>query len=161
MKNDASAANAVADAFHTYQGRVMSANRQGFTLIEMMIVVAIIAILATIAYPSYNNYVFRTHRADGKTLAMTIAAAQERYFTNLNTYTTDMGKLNVGSGTTVDSEKGYYQGAVVLGNGGQTYVLTLTPQGTQALDQCANLTINNTGFKDWSGAKPPTNGPCW
>lgn len=136
----------------------MFANRQGFTLIELMIVVAIIAILATIAYPSYNRYVFRTHRADGKNLAMTIAAAEERYFTNLNTYTSNMAALNIGSGT---SENGFYQGAVVLGNGGQTYVLTLTPQLAQVGDQCGNLTINNTGFKDWSGTKPPTNGACW
>lgn len=135
----------------------MNIRAKGFTLIEMLIVVAIVAILAAIAYPAYQNYVMRTRRADGKELAMRIAAAEERYFTNLNTYA-DLATL--GSVDTT-SEKKYYTAAVEVGNGGQTYLLTLTPQGAQQPDKCANLTINNTGFKDWSGAHPPTNGACW
>jgi len=135
----------------------MNIRAKGFTLIEMLIVVAIVAILAAIAYPAYQNYVMRTRRADGKELAMRIAAAEERYFTNLNTYAdlTTLGSVDT------TSEKQYYTAAVAVGNGGQTYLLTLTPQGAQLSDKCGNLTINNTGFKDWSGAHPPTNGACW
>lgn len=135
----------------------MNIRAKGFTLIEMLIVVAIVAILAAIAYPAYQNYVMRTRRADGKELAMRIAAAEERYFTNLNTYA-DLATL--GSVDTT-SEKKHYTAAVRVDNGGQTYLLTLTPQGAQLSDKCGNLTINNTGFKDWSGAHPPTNGACW
>ena len=126
----------------------------GFTLIEMLVVVAIVAILAAIAYPSYQNYIMRTRRADAKELAVRIAATEERYFTNLNRYA-DLATIGIGT----TSEKGYYQAAVVTGNGDQTYVLTLTPQGVQAADACGNLTINNTGYKDKSGAE--TNGKCW
>ena len=133
---------------------------RGFTLIELLVVVAIIAILAAIAYPSYRNYVLRAHRADGKELAMRIASAEERYFTNLNRYTSDI-TASTGLSMSSASEKGYYSAEIALDHDDQTYVLTLTPQGTQADDQCGNLTINNTGFKDWSGAKPPTNGNCW
>lgn len=133
-----------------------SHSKRGFTLIELMIVVAIVAIIAAIAYPSYTNYVLRTRRADGKEFLMRIAAAQERYYTNLNRYGT-MENLNLEA----TSEKGYYIVNAVLSNGDQAYVLTATPQGPQVNDQCANLILTSTGFKDWSGAKPPTNGNCW
>lgn len=134
----------------------MNIRAKGFTLIEMLIVVAIVAILAAIAYPAYQNYVMRTRRADAKEFAMRIAATEERYFTNLNRYA-NMATL----GLPAQSEKGFYQAAVVTANNDQTYLLTLSPTaGTpQASDACGNLTINNTGFKSQSGAE--TNGKCW
>ncbi|GAI02651.1 unnamed protein product, partial [marine sediment metagenome] len=58
--------------------KMRSSAKKGFTLIELMIVVAVIAILAAIAYPSYTRYVYRARRADGQDLLMRIAAAQER-----------------------------------------------------------------------------------
>lgn len=134
-----------------------SHTKRGFTLIELMIVVAIVAILAAIAYPSYTNYVLRTRRADGKEFLMRVAAAQERYYTNFNRYAA-LDDLNLG---TTESEKGYYSVEVTRDNGNQTYLLTATPQSAQADDQCGNLLLTNTGAKDWSGAKPPTNGNCW
>jgi type IV pilus assembly protein PilE len=142
------------------QGHSMNTRAKGFTLIEMLIVVAIVAILAAIAYPAYQNYIMRTRRADGKELAMRIAATEERYFTNRNTYA-DLATLANSVNST--SEKGYYTADVEVGNAGQTYLLTLTPTpGTpQENDACGELTINNTGSKDWTGAKPPTNGACW
>jgi len=127
---------------------------RGFTLIELMIVVAIVAILAAIAYPSYTNYVYRTRRADGKEFLMRVAAAQERYFTNLNKYAS-MAALGLGTA----SEKGYYAVSVALANGDQTYTLTATPQAPQDKDQCKKLTLTNTGYKSQSGAE--TNGKCW
>lgn len=129
---------------------------RGFTLIELMIVVAIVAILAAIAYPSYTNYVLRTRRADGKEFLMRVAAAQERHYTNLNRYG---AMADLGIGTTFLSEKGYYSVGVALANGDQTYLLTATPQSPQDKDQCKNLTLSNTGYKSQSGAE--TNGKCW
>ena len=61
---------------------------KGFTLLELMIVVVIIAILASLAYYNYSRFAFRTRRADGREMVMRIAAAQERFFTNTNTYVT-------------------------------------------------------------------------
>ena len=133
----------------------MNSRAKGFTLIEMLIVVAIVAILATIAYPAYQNYIQRTRRADGKELAMRIAAAEERYFTNLNRYTTDLSAVAVGS----TSEKAYYTAVVTTDHDDQTYLITLTPQSPQDADACGDLTINNTGFKGFSGAE--SNGKCW
>ncbi len=137
----------------------MNARVKGFTLIELMIVVAIVAILAVIAYPNYRNYVLRSHRADGRDLAMRLASAEERYFTNFNRYTMNLAAdLQFASNT---SEHGYYEAEVELGAADQTYTIKLKPVGSQDPDQCGTLSINNTGFKDWSGAKPPTNGNCW
>lgn len=129
---------------------------RGFTLIELMITIAIVAILAAIALPSYDRFVKRTRRADGHELMMRIAAAEERFYTNRNTYSDDIA-TDLGLSDT--SEKGHYVVAAALGAGGQTYVLTATPQNNQSTDKCANLTINNVGFKDWSG--DDSNGKCW
>jgi Tfp pilus assembly protein PilE len=85
---------------------------------------------------------------------MRLASAEERYFTNFNTYV-DLPTLGL-EGT---SEKKYYTATIEPGNAGQTYVITLDPQAPQDRDACAQLTINNTGFKHQSGTE--SNGKCW
>lgn len=132
----------------------MKHKTRGFTLIEMMIVVAVIALLATIAFPSYQNFAMRNRRADGKDLAMRIASAQERYYTNFNRYGT-AADINMG----MQSEQRYYTAQIVLPADGQSYLLQLVPQDVQATDRCGTLTINNTGFKDRTGND--SNGNCW
>lgn len=129
---------------------------RGFTLIELMIVVAIVAILAAIAYPSYTNYVQRTRRADGHEMLMRMAAAQERYYTNYNRYAKT---ADLGMGATPTSEKGYYEVVVTPAEPDQSYTLTATPQGSQADDKCKNLTLTNTGAKGKTGDE--SNGKCW
>lgn len=132
-------------------------NARGFTLLELMITVGIVAILAAIAYPSYSNFAYRTRRADGRELLMRIAAAQERFYTNRNTYATTVGLLNVSP----TSEKGYYTVAdPAVANAGQTYILTATPAGIQADDSCQELTINNIGTK-LAPHDTALNGKCW
>jgi len=131
-------------------------NKKGFTLIEVMIVVAIVAILAAIALPSYQRYVERTRRAEGREMLMRVAAAQERFFTNRNRYAEALSDLGISSGTT---EHGYYTVSIDAG-AAQTFTLRAAPQGPQAGDSCGTLTINNTGFKD-APSDTGTNGPCW
>lgn len=134
--------------------------QRGFTLIEVMVVVAIVAILAAIAYPSYSNYAFRARRVDGKEMMMRVAAAQERYYTNLNSYAT---VAELGLGDPLVSEKGYYTIGIALANSNQTYTLTATPASSQVGDKCGNLSITNTGKKspDASNAAANSNGKCW
>ncbi len=133
-------------------------NGKGFTLIELLIVVAIVAIIAAVALPSYDRYVQRTRRADGREALMRVAAAQERFYTNRNRYSTD---VTAGLGLGTNSEKGYYSiAAAFVGGSDQTYVLTATPQGAQANDACHELTINNTGLKA-APCDTGTNGACW
>ena len=137
--------------------------QKGFTLIELMIVVAVIAVLAALAYYNYSRYAFRARRVDGREMLMRVAAAEERYYTNFNQYTTAItGAAPTGLGfPSATSEKGYYAIAAANGSSGsnQSYVLTATPQGAQASDACANLTIDNTGNK--TPAAPSSNGACW
>ena len=142
---------------------------KGFTLLELMIVVTIIAILASLAYYSYGRYAFRTRRADGREMVMRIAAAQERFFTNTNTYVISTAGITnappAGLGLSTTSTGGHYTISAGPGTCGDAncYVLTATPDAgdPQATDACGALTLDNVGNKDWSGTHPPTNGNCW
>lgn len=139
---------------------------KGFSLIELMIVVAIIAILASLAYYNYSRYSFRARRADGREMLLRTAAAEERFFTNTNAYTDDVVSAPpAGLGLTDISSGGHYQVTVAWGASGDanTFVATATAVtgDIQANDDCGSLTYDNVGNKGWSGANPPTNGDCW
>ncbi|AHK15055.1 MULTISPECIES: type IV pilin protein [Thalassolituus] len=69
---------------------------RGFTLIELLVVIAIIAIIAMVAIPQYKTYVMRADRADGITPMQNIMNAQERYFTDNRSYTTNLGTGGLG-----------------------------------------------------------------
>jgi len=137
---------------------------KGFTLIELMIVVAVIAILASLAYYNYNKYGFRARRVDGRELLLRVAAAQERFFTNFNGYAPDITSAPpAGLGFTSDvSEKEFYVVTTAVGITGdnQSYVLVATPQNGQASDVCDALTITSMGQKSQTGTDGE-NGSCW
>lgn len=139
-----------------------SRRQGGFTLLELMVVVVIIAILAAIAIPSYSRYAYRARRADAQNLLMTIANAQERYYSSFNKYTTDLEDLGYADGT-AESEHGYYTIALAAPDGDQSYLATATPQSAQTNDACGALSIDNTGDKqpDASDAALNRNGSCW
>ena len=127
----------------------MKKAQQGFTLIEVMIVVAIIGILAAIAYPSYDEYVKRGNRTEGQAFLSDVAARQERYFSQNNAYITavaDIAKLGLSS---ANSPTNKY--TVGLAGGGGGYTLTVTNSFNDT--KCGNLTLNALGDK---GAKGKT-----
>lgn len=66
----------------------------GFTLIELMIVVAIVAILATVAYPAYDRYLIRAQRADAHDALLQVQLAQERWRSNNPEYSSDFGEID-------------------------------------------------------------------
>ncbi|MBS0381997.1 MAG: prepilin-type N-terminal cleavage/methylation domain-containing protein [Proteobacteria bacterium] len=138
---------------------------QGFTLIELMIVVAIIAILAAIAVPWYGRYTYRARRADGQKLLLHIAQVEERFYTDYNHYPLTASSLGYTSNSPV-SENGYYTASLALpsaASAGQGYVATAVPQGPQASDVCGNLSVDNTGQELPSAASTAknSNGNCW
>lgn len=141
------------------------ARLRGFTLIELMVVVAIVAILAAIAIPSYSRYTYRARRAEGQALLMHIANAQERYYAVHHRYG-DLAAIGYSSAATAFSESGHYQAQVTLKdtNGeGQAYLATATGQGVQAADTCGALSIDNTGTRlpGISDTSRHANGRCW
>ena len=133
-------------------------NQAGFTLIEILIVIAIVAVLSALVIPSYNNHTTKTRRTDAK-IALTKAAAElEKCYVLHNQYDHNNCNSFPGSGADVVlSDEGYYK--VVATNLGQTtFTLTASPAdgSPQAGDShCANFTITSTGIKD------ATNNDCW
>lgn len=142
----------------------MNRKTRGFTLIELMIVIAVMAVLVAIAYPSYEAFVTRTRRAEAKRELLALATAQERYFTNCNAYAATLAGsqancTGLGSGAaTRTTENGHYE--ISLAGGGASYTLTATARGAQAQDAlCGNFTLTDTGAKSVSGTG--TVEDCW
>ena len=123
-------------------------NNNGFTLIELMIVVAIIGLLGAIGYPSYQNYIQKGNRADGIDSLLTLAGRMEQYYLNNDTY----AGATVGSATSSD---GLYTLAITAADG-FAYTLTATPVGGDS--ECGNLTLNSLGVKGTSAGTPAD---CW
>lgn len=124
----------------------------GFTLIELMVVVAMVAILAAVAYPSYAQFMQRSRRAEVQALLQDIALKQQQRLLDVRAYAGTLAALNVGVPSSVSP---HYTIAIALGAGGTTsFTLTATPQGGQSSDTCGTLTLAHTGVKN-----PTTN--CW
>jgi len=119
--------------------------QSGFTLIELMVTVAIVAILASIAYPSYQSYLLRGRRSSAQAHLMDIAQRQQQYLLDARAYAPDLATLNV---TTPADVSKYYQVNVsvpVPPTNPPSFTVTATAIGIQASD--GTLTITNTGEK--------------
>ena len=142
---------------------MMLKRQRGFTLIELMITVAIIAILAAIAFPSYQDSLRKSRRTDGKNALTQAMAIMERYYTERNTYATaamcataankpDICPGNCsGVGGTCTSTEGNYTitftttPAGIVTPTAAVFALLATPGGSQAVD--GKLYIDSTNLK--------------
>ena len=130
---------------------------RGVTLIELVVVVAIVALLATIAIPSYRQFVMRSHRAEAKSALLNLAAAQEKFYLQNNTYTAALDDAPPdGLGLLATTENGHYTIAIDDDADAETFTATATAAGGQADDtHCATFTI------DQAGARTATSADCW
>lgn len=130
--------------------------QRGFTLIELMIVVAIIAILAGIAYPGYQDVIRKTRRADAKKDLVGLANALERYHTENDTYIgsadgSDKPQSTVYPGYSPsdgDAAGAVYQLTATDLSASQ-YTLTATPVNNSSNDGDGDLTLDNLGRRLW------------
>jgi type IV pilus assembly protein PilE len=122
-----------------------TASSRGFTLIELMIVVAVIGILAAVAYPSYQDSVRKSRRADGQTALLQAVQVAERFFTRNNSY--------LGVDIAAASDEGHYD--LTFEGDANSFDITAAPAGAQASDRCGELTINELNVKGGAVAD------CW
>jgi type IV pilus assembly protein PilE len=144
--------------------------KKGFTLIELMVAVAIVGILAAIAIPSYQESMRKSRRADAQSALLNIANAMERYFTQNNTYC-DTGTSSQGAVVAADTcggaanDTGFLPGAIDIPRGetrvhydifvstappgGNNYTLRATPVagGRQVGD--GMIELDSTGLRRW------------
>ncbi|WP_284285556.1 type IV pilin protein [Marinibactrum halimedae] len=148
---------------------------RGFTLIEVMIVVAIVAILAAIAFPSYQSHVDKSSRADAQGALMNFAQAMERHFTNNGTYIGADGSMDE---ITTDTAPTIFPTQAPLDGGNKmynlvlrmvtanTYILAAVPIGGGRMEGNGTLALTNTGLRGWDrgGGDDPlgdAENQCW
>ena len=131
--------------------------QRGFTLIELMVTVAILAILSAIAYPLYDSQSRKGKRPDGITALEKVAQAEQRYFSDNSTFTTTVTALP--GITSATSPGGYYTITVAGDTAGiaSSFIITATPLGGQASDSCTAFTLYSTGKRDGT----PSRAACW
>ncbi len=130
---------------------------RGFTLVELMIVVAIVGILAAVAYPSYRGFVMRSNRSDAQTVLLRMAQNMERRFTVTNSYvgaTIGAGDAATDAWGSATSPEGFYTLSFAAVPTATAYTLQATAIGNQAQDTaCGTMTLDEAGVK--------TPAACW
>ena len=149
---------------------VSSYNKRGFSLIELMIVVAVVGILSTIAYPSYQNHIRKSRRVDAKNALLDYASRQERYFAITTKYATDLKDLGYGEKATVpldinSSGNVFYKLNILKDKVTRnTFEAIATPVGAQVSDtNCYTYQINEKGERKNLNASGTeiTGKDCW
>ena len=126
---------------------------RGFTLLELMITVAVVAVLVSLALPSYRAFVLRSNRTAAMEAILTAAACEERIYSRTGQYIYD--------NTCKSTPDGYNKLAITNLNTGQGFRIVAIPNGGQAEDGCKRLRLDHTGKKTLSGSPTKTVAQCW
>ena len=135
----------------------------GFTLIELMITVAIVGVLAAVAFPSYTQYIIRSNRAAAEGYMLEVTSLQQRYLLDARAYAGSMATLNASAPSNVSPN--YTVDTTAVAGPPPSFTVTATPIGNQlAKDtKCGVLVIDSTGAKFYQSTLNDTAGvsACW
>lgn len=132
--------------------------QRGFTLVEMLVVVAMVAILGAVAYPSYLAQITKGRRADAKQALVELAQKLERYYTERGTY---LGATLGSSGLYPTTSSGGYYTLDIGTPTADAFAITATPGGVQAGDVCSVLGYNQLGVQSVGSGASLTAAQCW
>lgn len=135
----------------------------GFTLIEVVITMAVVAILTAIALPAYSQYVQRSHRSDARLALMRSAQWMERYRTEWGSYrdATNLPVLPADLVTSPPAGSGKTQYDISLVSTATTFTVTATRNGSGMMkaDSCGELTLTHDALRGRTGTAPLEQ--CW
>ena len=138
-----------------------ASSARGFTLIELMITVAIVAVLSAVVLPAYQDSVRKARRADARTALTTAAQMMEREYTEKNSYANASFGPSASATYSNKSENGHYLLALPSASLTVTgFTATATPQGAQAVDPCGTFTLTHQGTRGVTGGTL-TAAQCW
>ncbi|WP_046167172.1 type IV pilin protein [Chromobacterium vaccinii] len=124
----------------------MKKTPEGFSLLELVITLAVLALLVSIALPSYRNFMMQSNRTAAKTALQDLASRQESYFSTNNNYASQLATLGYASGTVYVPGNGNNLYALSIANTtASTFALNAAPQGSQAQDSCQTYQLDNLG----------------
>lgn len=148
------------------QGNYGRDRGRGFSLIELMVVIAVVAILSTVAVSSYRSYVLRTNRTEGRMALLAIQTAQEKFFLQNNAYAQNLATVRAAPPGGLGINNITAAGVTLGGNytvsfqavTPNTYTLQAVATGPQTRDTaaCLTFTVNEQGLRT-----PADSTGCW